>query len=155
MSDLVWLDEKPYDPATGAGAIGVEFAGTAVSSTGANYPILGARREAEYRVGNASELQWQDGYYRGYIALSVRPDVVEAAYYGSPSVASRNAWDIPLANFTVRSGANRLARPVAGGRVEAGALRGGVVRPTNLSLDTSSGKWDVIGFEQMYINIPK
>jgi phosphodiesterase/alkaline phosphatase D-like protein len=34
VSDLVWLDETPYDQTTGAGAIGVEFAGTAVSSTG-------------------------------------------------------------------------------------------------------------------------
>ena len=25
VSDLVWLDDKSYDPATGAGSIGVEF----------------------------------------------------------------------------------------------------------------------------------
>ncbi|KAI2478366.1 PhoD Phosphodiesterase-alkaline phosphatase D [Pyrenophora tritici-repentis] len=34
VSDLVWLDETPYDQTTGAGAVGVEFAGTAVSSSG-------------------------------------------------------------------------------------------------------------------------
>ena len=31
-NDLVWLDEVPYNASTGAGAIGVEFAGSAVSS---------------------------------------------------------------------------------------------------------------------------
>lgn len=71
-------------------------------------------------MGNNSVLQWQDGYYRGYFLLSVTPDKLDARYYGSPSVASRNAWDLPLANFTVLAGENRLARPVGGGSVEAG-----------------------------------
>lgn len=120
VSDLVWLDEKPYDPETGEGAIGVEFAGTAVSSTGFNGLIEPARIEAENRVGNNTMLQWQDGYYRGYFILSVTPEKLEAQYYGSPTVASRNSWDLPLANFTVVAGENKLARPVAGGSVEAG-----------------------------------
>ena len=34
VSDLVWLEEHEYDPATEWVAVGVEFAGTAVSSTG-------------------------------------------------------------------------------------------------------------------------
>lgn len=32
VSDLIWLDEHPYNESTGAGSVGVEFAGTAVSS---------------------------------------------------------------------------------------------------------------------------
>ncbi|KAI0505254.1 alkaline phosphatase-like protein [Xylaria bambusicola] len=151
VSDLVWLDEKEYDPETGDGSIGVEFAGTAVSSTGQNSPILPARTQAEYRVGNNSELQWQDGYYRGYILLSVKQDSVQAQFYGSPSVATRNSWDLPLANFTVINGENKLARPVAGGSVESGALRGGKTTPTNLTLNTDTGEWDIVGYEQMYI----
>ncbi|KAI1345190.1 PhoD-like phosphatase-domain-containing protein [Xylariaceae sp. FL0016] len=153
VSDLVWLEEKTYDPDTGAGSIGVEFAGTAVSSTGVQASIADARTQAEQRVGNNTELQWQDGYYRGYFLLSVTPDKVEARYYGSPSVASRNPWDLPLANFTVLSGENKIARPVAGGVVEAGALRDGETRPTNVSLDTDSGVWDVIGFDKMYLDV--
>ncbi|KAI1501714.1 PhoD-like phosphatase-domain-containing protein [Biscogniauxia marginata] len=152
VSDLVWLDEKVYDSDTGAGSIGVEFAGTAVSSSGASGPIAAARAQARDRVGNNTELQWQDGYYRGYFVLDVAPERLEARFYGSPSVASRNAWDLPLANFTVRRGEDRLARPVAGGVVEAGALRGGDVRPSNLSLDTITGEWRVVGFEKMYID---
>ncbi|KAH9909006.1 alkaline phosphatase-like protein [Xylariomycetidae sp. FL2044] len=152
VSDLAWLDEKPYDPATGAGSVGVELAGTAVSSSGQSGPIPYARAQAEYRVGNNSVLQWQDGYYRGYFVLDVRLDRLEARFYGSPSVASRNPWDLPLANFTVRAGENRLARPVGGGAVEAGCLRGGETRPTNLTLDTETLDWGVVGFEEMYID---
>ncbi|KAK6954361.1 hypothetical protein Daesc_004328 [Daldinia eschscholtzii] len=155
VSDLAWLDEKPYDSTTGEGSIGVEFAGTAVSSTGFNGLIAPGRTEAEYRVGNNSVLQWQDGYYRGYFLLSVTPEKLDARYYGSPSVASRNAWDLPLANFTVVAGENKLARPVGGGTVEAGFLRGGKTNPTNITLNTNTWEWDVVGYEQMYIDTSK
>ncbi|KAI1661461.1 PhoD-like phosphatase-domain-containing protein [Daldinia decipiens] len=151
VSDLAWLDEKPYDSTTGEGSVGVEFAGTAVSSTGFSGLIAPGRTEAEYRVGNNSVLQWQDGYYRGYFLLSVTPDKLDARYYGSPSVASRNVWDLPLANFTVLAGENRLARPVGGGSVEAGFLRGGKTNPTNVTLNTDTGEWDIVGYNQMYI----
>ena len=70
---------------------------------------------------------------------------------GSPSVATRNPWDLPLANFTVVAGDNRLSRPIAGGKVESGALRSGTVRHTNVTLNTETKKWQKIGFEQMYI----
>lgn len=70
---------------------------------------------------------------------------------GSPSVSSRNSWDIPLANFTVVSGENHLQRPVAGGRAESGALRYGEVKHTNLTLDTQTGEWKEIGFDTMYV----
>jgi alkaline phosphatase D len=71
---------------------------------------------------------------------------------GSPSVASRNPWNIPLANFTVLAGENHLSRPVAGGSVEAGVLRGGQTVATNLTLNTETGEWEVIGFPTMYIS---
>ncbi|KAI1143476.1 PhoD-like phosphatase-domain-containing protein [Hypoxylon sp. FL0543] len=152
VSDLAWLDEKPYDSETGDGAIGVEFAGTAVSSTGYNGLIAPARAEAETRVVINEVLQWQDGYYRGYFLLTVTPEKLEARYYGSPSVASRNSWDLPLANFTVVAGANKLSRPVAGGSVEAGCVRGGETDPTNITLNTETWEWDVVGYDQMYID---
>ncbi|KAI1107798.1 PhoD-like phosphatase-domain-containing protein [Jackrogersella minutella] len=152
VSDLVWLGEKTYDAETGDGAIGVEFAGTAVSSTGYNGLIVPARASAEKLVTENTELQWQDGYYRGYYLLTVTPDKLEARYYGSPSVASRNSWDLPLANFTVVAGENKIARPVAGGSVEAGYLRGGKTNPTNVTLNTDTWGWDIVGYDQMYIN---
>lgn len=72
-------------------------------------------------------------------------------YLGSPSVATRNPWDLPLANFTVLHNENHLQRPIAGGKAESGALRGGEIKHTNLTLNTDTGKWDVIGFEKMYL----
>lgn len=152
VSDVVWLDEKPYDPATGEGAIGVEFAGTAVSSGGVKGSIEYARTQAQYRVENNTELQWQDGYYRGYFILAVSHDKAEAQFYGSPSVASRNSWDLPLANFTVEAGSNKLSRPIAGGKAEAGYGKGVEIVPTNLTLNTETREWDTVGYNVMYLN---
>lgn len=70
-------------------------------------------------------------------------------------MASRNSWDLPLANFTVLSGENHLKRPIAGGQVESGALRFGEVKHTNLTLNTDTNKWDAIGFEEMYLDTEK
>lgn len=66
-------------------------------------------------------------------------------------MATRNAWDLPLANFTVIAGANKLMRPVAGGSVEAGFVKGGATNPTNVTLNTETWEWDVVGFDKMYI----
>lgn len=56
-----------------------------------------------------------------------------------------------MANFTVMAGENRLNRPLSGGQVEAGCLRGGEVLGTNLTRDTETGEWAVRGFESMFL----
>jgi len=66
-------------------------------------------------------------------------------------VATRNSFDIPLANFTVVSGENHLQRPVAGGRAESGALRYGEIIHTNFTLNTDTGVWNETEFENMYV----
>ncbi|RSM13171.1 hypothetical protein CEP52_002120 [Fusarium oligoseptatum] len=159
VSDLVWLGNQDYDNKTGSGSIGVEFAGTAVSSGGVDGPIEpNAGKAARERVNRNPELMWQEGYYRGYFRLEVTPKEVTAQFYGSLSVATRNPWDIPLANFTVMSGENHLHRPVAGGQVESGAIRYGEVKHTNFSLNTETGEWKHIEFGAMYVEsyeVPK
>ncbi len=68
VSDLVWLDHSDYDPSTGQGALGVEFAGTAVSSPspyGQNISLAKSRSASEWLVTANRELQWQEVYYRG------------------------------------------------------------------------------------------
>ena len=82
VSDLVWLGEKPYDDITGAGSLGVEFAGTAISSTGNRKRINGTDADAQARVNQNEVLQWQDGYYRGYFLLTVGKDRVESQFFG-------------------------------------------------------------------------
>jgi alkaline phosphatase D len=63
VSDLVWLDEESYDPTTGAGSVGVEFAGSAVSSPcpyGQNISMANADVFSDWLVHANAELQWQD-----------------------------------------------------------------------------------------------
>lgn len=151
VSDLVWLGDHPYDPETGEGSVGVEFAVTAVSSDGLEGKLAEAERISNGLAADNDELHWQEGYYRGYLELHVGHDKIDARYFGSPTVRDRNSWDLPLANFTVLAGENRLARPIAGGRVEAGALAGGEVVHTNMSLNTNTGTWECVSFDEMYI----
>lgn len=83
VSDLVWLDEAEYDPVTGAGAVGVEFAGTAVSSSGFGGTIATANNQSDSLVSDNSELQWSEGYYRGYFELQVSAKKIDASYFGT------------------------------------------------------------------------
>ncbi|KAK1762173.1 PhoD-like phosphatase-domain-containing protein [Phialemonium atrogriseum] len=152
VSDLAWLGTKKYESESGAGSIGVEFAGTAVSSSGRAGPIEpNAGDYARGMIRRNEEMMWQEGYYRGYFNLLVTPKEVTAQFFGCPSVATRNGWDLPLANFTVLSGDNHLQRPIAGGEAESGALRFGEIKHTNLTLNTETGEWKVIGFDKMFI----
>ena len=79
---------------------------------------------------------------------------VQARFYGCPTVAERNAYELSMANFTVVAGENRLSRPLSGGKVESGFLRGGEVVSTNLTVDTASGEWSVREYERMFIEYP-
>lgn len=155
VSDLVWLEEKPYDSDSGRGAIGVEFAGTAVSSSssfGASSSISECNNQSRSLIADNRELQWQEGYYRGYYEMQISSHRVRASYFGTPNLQNRNGYKVPLANFTVENKANRLSRPVAGGAVENGALQNdGAVKASNLTLDTNTGKWFVHNFTRVSI----
>ena len=131
---------------TGAGSIGVEFAGTAISSPspyGQNITISNSSNASSIVVDANAELQWQESYYRGYFELYLSHDWANASFFGTPTIVNRNPFEIPIANFSVAAGANRLARPIAGGVVENGAVKGGRVVQTNVTNDTSvsGGSW--------------
>ncbi|KAI9757559.1 MAG: hypothetical protein M1815_000781 [Lichina confinis] len=144
VSDIVWLDEHPYDPTTGEGSIGVEFAGTAVSSpspAGRNITIVAANNASEWLVDANRELQWSELYYRGYFELSLTHERAEAVYYAVPTNGERSAQEFQLAAFQVKSGENRLSRDpsVGGGTVRNGFLRNGRVLQSNESYTTGEG----------------
>ncbi|KAJ3580041.1 hypothetical protein NPX13_g515 [Xylaria arbuscula] len=148
VSDLVWLDEHPYDPATGNGSVGVEFAGSAVSSpspAGQNVTLAEAQVASEYFTATNAELQWQDFYYRGYYELSISHERVDAAYFGVPTTTVRSGAEISLANFTVMAGANKLrrhnGRAAVGGVVESGSLKGGNFIPKKILFDSETKEW--------------
>jgi alkaline phosphatase D len=160
VSDLVWIGEKDYNPETGEGALGAEFGGTAVSSTGPcdeDAPREKCNWLARRTARDNPELQWNEGWYRGYFELHITPERLNAYYFGTPSLQTRNGYEVSLANFTVESGANRLSRPVAGGSVEDGALqRGqGKIKMSNLTLDTNTGEYFVHNFDRVTIPIPE
>ena len=151
VSDLVWLDHHPYEPHTGNGSIGVEFAGSAVSSpspSGQNISLAASNVDSKAFVQHNRELQWSEVYYRGYFELHITKDDVQAKYFGMPTIVDRNPHEIPLANFTVKSGENRLQRfngTVVSQPVENGFVKFGQVEQTNLtnSTDVAGGFWFV------------
>ncbi|KAL2836745.1 PhoD-like phosphatase-domain-containing protein [Aspergillus pseudodeflectus] len=151
VSDMIWEGTKDYNAQTGAGAVGVEFAGTAVSSGGFSGDSLAAAEETANTYSVNPELKWVEGFYRGYFELHLRQDEAEARYFGCPTVATRNSWELPLANWTVKHSESHLQRPLAGGEVEAGYLQVGELRHSNVSLNTETGEWKVVGFDQMFI----
>lgn len=135
VSDIAYDNRTGYNSATGDGAFGVEFAGTAVSSPssfGYNSTLNGPYPSSYYLgvadklVGNATvntELQWTEGATRGYFELYLSRQNATAVYYGIPNVRTRNTNESVLATFVVEDKANKLMRPVSGGVVAGGALR--------------------------------
>jgi alkaline phosphatase D len=148
VSDLTWLDHSPYDSSSGAGAIGVEFGGAAVSSPssfGENTTVSAANDISKRIVTDSESLHWSEGYYRGYFELHITPEQVRAHFFGVPTTKERNAGEISLANFTVKSGDNHLERNsdnVAGdGVVANGFLKNGEVVQTDMVHDTETGRY--------------
>ena len=140
-SDLLWEGEKKYDPETGKGAIGVEFAGSAVSSPGRNVNLEEGYKASEEFVKANDQLQWNEFYYRGYMEVRVRPDRVDTEYFGIPDVREHNGLELSLANFTVEHGANRIKRPIAGGSVAGGAVQDGKRKVPDVAFDTEKGEY--------------
>ena len=94
---------KTYDPITGEGAIGVEFAGTAVTSTspfGAGIAPGPADAISRTLVASNTDLQWSEGSYRGFFTLEVTPSTVTATYYAMQNVS---AYPVPPTTGSRRS----------------------------------------------------
>ncbi|KAK1221855.1 hypothetical protein PQX77_015325 [Marasmius sp. AFHP31] len=129
VSDLAHPnDSTTYDPITGEGAIGVEFAGTAVtsgSSFGSQISPAAADVISAGLVDSDANLnlQWSEGSYRGFFTLTIDQQTLNATYYAIRNVSFPNLDAFISAEFVVEAGANKLARPVAGGVVNAGALK--------------------------------
>ncbi|KAF1812101.1 hypothetical protein P152DRAFT_474327 [Eremomyces bilateralis CBS 781.70] len=144
VSDLNWYGNKPYNPETGEGSIGVEFGGSAVTSPsplGPNLTFAQGQFASEWVVGNNPTLQFSDIYYRGYYELHITHQEVNAKYFGMPSILTRNPYEVPFANFTVKNGENKLSRPLSGGTVFNGALKNKQTTQTNMTHNTEDNSW--------------
>ncbi|KAH8823526.1 PhoD-like phosphatase-domain-containing protein [Flagelloscypha sp. PMI_526] len=126
VSDLSRPNASGYDPITGQGAVGVEFAVTAVTSPshfGNPVPIPQANAYASYLTKTNEDLQWAEVAYRGFYTLTLNAQYANVSYYCLNDINTPNLNAFACANFTVEAGANRLQRPVAGGHVDAGVLK--------------------------------
>jgi hypothetical protein len=70
-----------------------------VSSTGFGGTIESANEESRGLVRDNRELQWNEGYYRGYYELQVSPERIDASYFGKCSRES-NLWTSHVLQFT-------------------------------------------------------
>ena len=138
-----WVSDIPTPyPGEGPEYLGVEFAGTAVSSPppAGEQNVPSANAESERLSEANADLQWNEMWYRGYFELRITQETVQALFFGLPTILNRNPHEIPLANFTVRNGKNRLEKP---GEVESGSLKGGEAKLGFLANDTETGEWFV------------
>ncbi|PWN43876.1 hypothetical protein IE81DRAFT_311641 [Ceraceosorus guamensis] len=128
--------EQIYDPVTGKGAIAVEFAGTAVSSS-SSYGSLskaGYADRAQKLTQANKNLQFAEGEHRGYFTLHITPKATTAKYWAINDNNNGASPETLLATFEVKKGANKLTRPINGGRNStAGALQ---------SVEWDQSSWD-------------
>jgi alkaline phosphatase D len=145
--DTIYLENENrtdlYDPKTGHGSIAVEFAGTAVSSPSS----YGAKLTPEQYIAKATSLvrhnrnlAYAEGGHRGYFSLDIRKNELDAYFWGIKNNTMPNSEQILLATFNVKKGANKLTRPINGGKAPAGgAIQAQVV-------DYSKQKWNGTAF---------
>jgi alkaline phosphatase D len=150
VSDLVWLDHANYDLATSKGSVGVEFAGTTVSSQipyGQNLSLAQSVNYSTSLIADNQELQWSEVYYRSYFELRVSKQQVDAEYFGLPTTINHNPHEISLANFTVMNDANALKRvsgaTAMGSAVENGAVKFGKTVQTTITSCTDTGLYSI------------
>ncbi|KAF7440535.1 hypothetical protein PC9H_000881 [Pleurotus ostreatus] len=100
-------DTTTYNPITGDGAIGVEFAGTAVTSTSsfrANIAPAAADVISRQLVDINPDLQWSEGSFRGFFTLTIDPQWLNATYYAMRNITFPNTDGFASAEFPVKNG---------------------------------------------------
>ena len=97
-----------YDKASGKGSLGVEFAGTSVSSPS----NLGAGPDGPQQLATTREarphLHYVDGRYRGYFVLDLTRERLQADFYAVATVLDRSTKEKFEKGFVTASGANHL-----------------------------------------------
>jgi alkaline phosphatase D len=97
-----------YDKAAGKGSLGVEFAGTSISSPSS----LGAGADGEKQIAgflaSRPHLHYVDGRYRGYFILDLTRERLQADFYATASVRERSSKEQFAKAFITESGRNHL-----------------------------------------------
>ena len=99
---------KGYDKATGKGSIGVEFAGTSVTSPS----NLGRGPEGPKQLADTMaarpHLHYVDGRYRGYFVVDLTRERLQADYFSVATVQERSTAESFEKGFISESGRNHL-----------------------------------------------
>lgn len=97
-----------YDKATGKGSMGVEFAGTSVSSAS----TLGSGPDGEKQLAGIlagrPHLHYVEGRYRGYFILDLTRERLQADFYGVATVRDRSTKEKFEKGFITEAGRNHL-----------------------------------------------
>lgn len=134
ISDLKRENSTTYNPVTGEGALGVEFAGSAVSSPSSYGHGPGFTDQiyvglATELTANSPSLQFAEGQLRGYIELTITPKDVTADVFGFYDQLTRNTNVTHIASFGTKKDSNKLTRPLNNGTVPAfGSLGAGATK---------------------------
>ncbi|MGH9221322.1 MAG: alkaline phosphatase D family protein [Vicinamibacterales bacterium] len=97
-----------YDKATGKGSLGVEFAGTSVTSP-SNVGRDGQKQLDDLKAARP-HLHYVDGRYRGYYIVDLTRERLQADYYAVATVAERSAKERFEQGFITESGRNHLVQ---------------------------------------------
>ena len=95
-----------YDKSSGRGSMGVEFAGTSVSSPSS----VGSEGEQQLAGLRATRphLHYVDGRYRGYFVLDLTPERLQADFYAVATVLDRATKEAFEKGFVSETGRNHL-----------------------------------------------
>jgi alkaline phosphatase D len=95
-----------YDQATGKGSLGVEFAGTSVTSPSS----IGRDGEPQLAALRASRphLHYVDGRYRGYYIVDLTRARLQADFYAVATIQERSTEERFERGFITESGRNHL-----------------------------------------------
>ncbi|KEP54098.1 alkaline phosphatase [Rhizoctonia solani 123E] len=110
-------DTITYNSTTGQGAIGVEFAGTAVSSPsplGEGISPVVADTVSKQLVASNPDLQWSEGSWRGFFTLSIAPNNLTAKFYAMKGLNTTNTDAFVSAEFHVTAGEQSITRDCPG-----------------------------------------
>jgi alkaline phosphatase D len=100
-----------YDKATGRGSLGVEFAGTSVTSP-SNVGRDGEPQLAALRASRP-HLHYVDGRYRGYYVVDLTRERLQADYYAVATIQERSTNERFEKGFITESGRNHLVEASA------------------------------------------
>ncbi len=99
-----------FDLGDAAGPVGVEFAGTSVSSFGMDRPFNGdAKKIAADFVAANPGLKWMDASQRGYLVLDITRDRIETEYVFVPALGGRKTDVAYRKAMVVEHGVRRLS----------------------------------------------